>query len=124
MQEVIQERKSCRNVFEVLEFICVDYDVYLKTRLINLATKRSTYRNGFGLKRLSVSTGISRITRIGHSTFEVVQVLSSQNCVMTVEMTSGACSRCEMTKFCVHVSAVGCLYPESMVSMYLWSESV
>ena len=116
MQEIIQDRKSCRNIFEVLEFVCVDYDVYVKTRLINLATKRCTYRNGFGLKKLSVASGISRISRIGQSTFEVVQEIYSQKCVVTVEMTSGACSRCEMTKFCAHVSAVGCLYPESMVS--------
>ena len=52
-------------------------------------------------------------------TFEVLQErLSGNDCKATVEMRSGACSHCELSKFCVHVSAVACLYPESMVSMY------
>ena len=119
MQEVIQERKACRNVFEVMDFICVDYNSYLKSRLVSLATKRCTYRNAFGLKTMALSPGIFSITRLGQSTFEVLQErLSGNDCKATVEMRSGACSHCELSKFCVHVSAVACLYPESMVSMY------
>ena len=117
MQEVIQERRACRNVFEVLEFICVDYDSYLKARLVNLASKRCNYRNGFGLRKLQISSGISQISRLGHYTFIVVQSCESGSIDVIVEMQSGACSHCELSKFCVHVSAVACMFPESMVSV-------
>ena len=33
------KRRACRNVFEALVFLCVDYDKYVKTRLINLGRK-------------------------------------------------------------------------------------
>jgi len=115
MQEVIQERKACRNVFEVMDFICIDYDVYLKNRLVSLACVRSSYRNSFGLKSRKVSAGIVEITRLGQSTFVLVQEEQGSDGDVFVEMKSGACSHCERTKFCVHVSTIACLYPESMV---------
>ena len=115
MQEVIQERKACRNVFEVMDFICIDYDVYLKNRLVSLACVRSTYRNSFGLKKMNVSAGIIEIRRLGQSTFVLVQEEQGEDGDIIVETTSGACSHWERTKFCTHVSTIACLYPESMV---------
>ena len=115
MQEVIQERKACRNVFEVMDFICIDYDVYLKNRLVSLACLRSSYRNSFGLKETKISPGIVEISRVGPSTFVLVQEEQGEDADVILEMKSGACSHCELTKFCVHVSTIACLFPESMV---------
>ena len=116
MQEVIQERRACRNVFEVIDFICVDYDKYMKARLVNLASKRCDYRNAFGLRKLEVSPGICEIKQLGQYTFIVLQDCESGVFEVIVEMQSGACSHCDLSKFCVHVSAVACVFPESMVS--------
>ena len=115
MQEVIQERKACRNVFEVMDFICVDYEVYVKSRLVSIACRRSLYRNAFGLKTLRVSPGTLEVKQVGQSTFILLQGIECADNQVTVEMTSGACSECTLSKFCVHVSTVACLYPESMV---------
>ena len=115
MQEVIQERKACRNVFEVLDFVCVDYEVYLRNRLVTLACNRSSYRNTFGLKTLKVCPGVLEITRTGPSTFTLLQKSNADEVEIIVEMTSGACSQCDVNKFCVHVSTVACMFPESMV---------
>ena len=119
MQEVIQDRKACRNVFELLDFIFVDYDVYMKSRLVSLACGRSTYRNTFGLNRLQVCKGKVAITSLGPSTFCVKQELEGEVTDVIVEMTSGACSLCVLTKFCEHVCTVACSFPESMVCVFL-----
>ena len=115
MQEVIQDRKACRNVFEVLDFMCVDYDQYLKSRLITLACNRSSYRNTFGLRVLKVCPGEVDITQHGPSTFSLLQKCDEGDVNVTVEMTTGACSDCELNKFCIHVSTIACMFPESMV---------
>ena len=112
MQEVIRERRSCRNVFEVLDFICIEYETYMKARLVNLATGRSRYRNGFGLREKRVRAGIVDVVRVGQSS---VFVMMQDDQEVTVDLASGACSQCSKSKFCAHVSGVACMYPEVMV---------
>ena len=119
MQEVIRERRACRNVFEVLDFVCVDYDKYVKTRLINLGTGRLTYANAYGLREFNVKSGITSVKRVGDSfVFLVMQVIMNVETMVTVDLLSGACSVCEMSKSCCHVRGVACIYPEAMVSNF------
>ena len=76
MQDIIRERRSCRNVFEVLDFICIDYELYMKARLVNLATGRSQYRNAFGLQVKEIQHGISDICRVGESAVFVMMQMA------------------------------------------------
>ena len=120
MQDIIRERRSCRNVFEVLDFICIDYELYMKARLVNLATGRSQYRNAFGLQVKEIQHGISEICRVGESAVFVMMQKDIRNKYeVTVDMISGACSQCSVSKVCAHVSAVACIFPESTVRTLL-----
>ena len=117
MQEVLRERRTCRNVVEALDFLCGDYDVYMKQRLITLCTRRCTYRNGFGLAALEVSANIIAIERHGESSvFTVTEDIGALEVEESmIDLKTGACSDCDASRFCVHVSAAACAYPECMV---------
>ena len=116
MQEVLRERRSCRNAFEALDFMCKEYDVYVKTRLIELGTRRKLYRNSFGLSKAHVSNEVVSITRISDSS--IFRVTGRVNACVTeciVDLKTGACNKCNVGYFCVHVSSAACAFPECMV---------
>ena len=120
MQEVLKERRACRNIFDAIDFVCVQYDAYLKTRLISLATRRCVYRNGFGLQRLSVCAQIVSIERSGTGkVFRVQEEVEGNLRDLLVDLESGACSGCDDSVFCVHTSAVACVHPECMVRYHI-----
>ena len=122
MQEVLKERRACRNIFDAIDFVCVQYDAYLKTRLISLATRRCVYRNGFGLQRLSVCAQIVSIERSGSGkVFCVLEEVGESFGQVMVDLESGACSGCDDSMFCVHTSAVACVHPECMVCTYAYA---
>ena len=88
----------------------------MKGRLVNLATGRSQYRNAFGLQVKQIRSGISDICRVGQSAvFVMMQMANSTKYEVTVDMNSGACSECSVSKVCAHVSAVACIFPECTV---------
>ena len=116
MQEVLKERRACQNIFDAIDFVCVEYDSYLKARLISLATRKSIYRNGYGVQNVSVPGQVMSIERCGGGALFAVNEESEEGVrVILVDMESGACSACESNCFCVHTSAVACVHPECMV---------
>ena len=75
--------------------------------------------NAYGLREFNVKSGITSVKRVGDSfVFLVMQVIMNVETMVTVDLLSGACSVCEMSKSCCHVRGVACIYPEAMVSNF------
>ena len=92
----------------------------MKARLVNLATGRSQYRNAFGLQVKKICDGISEICRVGQSAvFVMMQMDNSNKYEVRADTNSGACSECSVSKVCVHVCVVACIFPESTVRTLL-----